>query len=257
MEYVHHAFHQRYFTDPHTDEICGRFKWFAKFHELMALRPNVTPICVTTDIGPSGPETVYIQEPDDDILPFTDVTNFEDEVVPPEAQASARTLLEAIQLAQAEKDQAAAAASATPPVTPDTPGSAPTAPPSMPKTPSTAPMPGPTLPSTKKSKSKTKPKPSVFSVKTKRSSGKQTLESMLKSSLNYATQVNFAAQARQQLIDNKKLELDLYKEGIRTVDELKERLDEIDLRMKELQQLEKVDPPALDLGDSDSESGDD
>src|ERR1700683_3175813 len=31
---------------------------------LMATRPNIVPICLTTGIGPSGPETIFVQQPD-------------------------------------------------------------------------------------------------------------------------------------------------------------------------------------------------
>ena len=39
---------------------------------LMATRPNIMPICLTTGIGPSGPETIFVQQPDGEPDPASD-----------------------------------------------------------------------------------------------------------------------------------------------------------------------------------------
>lgn len=49
-----------------VEDICAKFEFFPQLHQLVATRPNVIPICLTTGIGPSGPETIFVQQPDDD-----------------------------------------------------------------------------------------------------------------------------------------------------------------------------------------------
>ncbi|KDQ52377.1 hypothetical protein JAAARDRAFT_50293 [Jaapia argillacea MUCL 33604] len=72
------------------EEICGQFEFFPQLYMLMAARPNVVLICLTTGIGPSGPETVLTQAPDD-----TPSHNPEDDhLIDP--NATMQTLLSAI-----------------------------------------------------------------------------------------------------------------------------------------------------------------
>jgi hypothetical protein len=45
------------------------FRFFPCLHAIFASRPNVTPICVTTPLGPHGRSTVWYQPPNHDIDP--------------------------------------------------------------------------------------------------------------------------------------------------------------------------------------------
>jgi hypothetical protein len=51
------------------EEIVETWPYFPRFHALYAGRPNVTPIAITTGIGPNGPRTQWVQRPDDYIHP--------------------------------------------------------------------------------------------------------------------------------------------------------------------------------------------
>ncbi len=54
----------------YPDQIQSRFEFFPELHKLIAARPNVNPICLTTAIGPEGFETRIIQPlEEDDFLP--------------------------------------------------------------------------------------------------------------------------------------------------------------------------------------------
>ncbi|KAJ7282936.1 hypothetical protein C8J57DRAFT_55130 [Mycena rebaudengoi] len=44
------------------------FPFFPRLHLLLATRPNVTPIAITTGLGPTGPSTLYYQRPDEPAL---------------------------------------------------------------------------------------------------------------------------------------------------------------------------------------------
>jgi hypothetical protein len=55
--------------DIHIEEIIRAWPYFPRFHALYAGRPNVNPIAVTTGIGPTGPQTQWLQRPDDFIDP--------------------------------------------------------------------------------------------------------------------------------------------------------------------------------------------
>jgi hypothetical protein len=52
-------------ADRKIEQIVEDFEFFPALHAIMATRPNVTPICVTTGVGPHGSETLLIQEPSD------------------------------------------------------------------------------------------------------------------------------------------------------------------------------------------------
>jgi hypothetical protein len=47
-----------------AEEIERAFPFFPRRHAIFASRPNVTPICITTALGPSGRSTVWYQPPD-------------------------------------------------------------------------------------------------------------------------------------------------------------------------------------------------
>ncbi|KAG1881285.1 hypothetical protein F4604DRAFT_1922298 [Suillus subluteus] len=57
------------------DEIVAKFPFFPVLHQILSSRPNITPIAVTTGVGPHGKKTLHFQPPsdnkDDDIPPFT------------------------------------------------------------------------------------------------------------------------------------------------------------------------------------------
>ena len=53
----------------HLEEIIHAWPYFPRFHALYAGRPNVNPIAVTTGIGPPGPQTQWLQRPNDFIDP--------------------------------------------------------------------------------------------------------------------------------------------------------------------------------------------
>lgn len=46
-------------------EIEREFIFFPTLHRIFASRPNVTPVVITTGVGPQGPKTVWIQPPGD------------------------------------------------------------------------------------------------------------------------------------------------------------------------------------------------
>ncbi|KAG2122243.1 hypothetical protein DEU56DRAFT_746050, partial [Suillus clintonianus] len=48
------------------EEIKNDFPFFADLHQIFAARPNVTPIAVTTGVGPHGKKTFHMQPPSDD-----------------------------------------------------------------------------------------------------------------------------------------------------------------------------------------------
>lgn len=47
-----------------AEEIEKSFPFFPRLHAIFASRPNVTPICITTALGPNGRSTVWYQPPD-------------------------------------------------------------------------------------------------------------------------------------------------------------------------------------------------
>ncbi|KAJ7273930.1 hypothetical protein C8J57DRAFT_1506044 [Mycena rebaudengoi] len=47
------------------EEIIKCYPFFPRLHVIFATRPNVTPIAISTGLGPSGPSTVYYQPPDE------------------------------------------------------------------------------------------------------------------------------------------------------------------------------------------------
>jgi hypothetical protein len=47
-----------------AEEIEKNFPFFPRLHAIFASRPNVTPICITTALGPNGRSTVWYQPPD-------------------------------------------------------------------------------------------------------------------------------------------------------------------------------------------------
>ncbi|KAF8056303.1 hypothetical protein FPV67DRAFT_1531959 [Lyophyllum atratum] len=51
------------------DEIVRVWPYFPRMHALFGSRPNVTPIAVTTGVGPNGLQTQWFQRPDDFIDP--------------------------------------------------------------------------------------------------------------------------------------------------------------------------------------------
>jgi hypothetical protein len=53
-----------------TEEIIiAAWPYFLRFHALYASHPNVNPITIMTGIGPTGPQTQWLQRPDDFIDP--------------------------------------------------------------------------------------------------------------------------------------------------------------------------------------------
>ncbi|KIK74053.1 hypothetical protein PAXRUDRAFT_20262 [Paxillus rubicundulus Ve08.2h10] len=48
------------------DEIVEAFPFFPALHHIFSARPNVTPIAITTGVGPHGKKTVHFQAPSDD-----------------------------------------------------------------------------------------------------------------------------------------------------------------------------------------------
>jgi hypothetical protein len=214
------------------------------------------PISLTTGIGPNGSETIFVQNPDDGsmsahgINPLGDLSNLqavsagETPSLTPAAYASAQNLLEVLQLAQVQAPA------------PSIPSAPPATPAPISREPGTGTITPVTQSTARKEKSKTKAKLSVFSAKPKRKSGKQTLESMLESTMKHATNLNFNLQARQLLLDEKKLEVSLFKKGVYTLDQLSEKLVDLDSRMKELASSStQVVPSAIsDTADSDSGS---
>ena len=54
-----------YFDGALVDEIEKEFIFFPALHRIFASRPNVTPIVITTGVGPHGPKTTWIQPPGD------------------------------------------------------------------------------------------------------------------------------------------------------------------------------------------------
>ncbi|KAJ3505378.1 hypothetical protein NLJ89_g7454 [Agrocybe chaxingu] len=48
------------------EQIEQDFKFFPRLHRIYAARPNVTPIVLTTALGPHGRKTVWYQNPDND-----------------------------------------------------------------------------------------------------------------------------------------------------------------------------------------------
>lgn len=42
-------------------QICGEWPFFPRFHQHLGSRPNVSPVVITTAIGPAGQETVWMQ----------------------------------------------------------------------------------------------------------------------------------------------------------------------------------------------------
>ncbi|KAJ7081235.1 hypothetical protein C8R44DRAFT_653212, partial [Mycena epipterygia] len=50
-------------------QIEQEFPFFPRLHQIFATRPNVTPIAITTGVGPRGPSTLYVQPPDESFTP--------------------------------------------------------------------------------------------------------------------------------------------------------------------------------------------
>lgn len=47
-----------------AEQIEDEFPFFPRLHAILAARPNVNPIAITTGVGPQGRKTVYYQAPD-------------------------------------------------------------------------------------------------------------------------------------------------------------------------------------------------
>lgn len=47
------------------EQIVQRNPYFPWLHKLFHSRPNATPICLTTGLGPNGAQTVLVQQPDE------------------------------------------------------------------------------------------------------------------------------------------------------------------------------------------------
>ena len=47
------------------DKIIKDFPFFPELHRLFSTRPNITPIAVTTGVGPGGHQTIHYQAPDE------------------------------------------------------------------------------------------------------------------------------------------------------------------------------------------------
>ena len=60
-----HFFTFIYLPNPtQLDQIVQRNQYFPLLHKLFHSRPNATPICLTTGLGPNGAQTVLVQQPD-------------------------------------------------------------------------------------------------------------------------------------------------------------------------------------------------
>ncbi len=62
------AFHRNLLSSDNLllEQIELDFKFFPRLHRIFASRPNVTPIVITTALGPHGRKTVWVQPPDDE-----------------------------------------------------------------------------------------------------------------------------------------------------------------------------------------------
>jgi hypothetical protein len=49
------------------EQIEQQFPFFPRLHAIMASRPNVTPITVTTGVGSNGHKTIYYQDPNEGV----------------------------------------------------------------------------------------------------------------------------------------------------------------------------------------------
>jgi hypothetical protein len=49
-----------------ADEIVSKFPFFPDLHRMLSTRPNVTPIVITTGVGPAGKKTLHYQAPSKD-----------------------------------------------------------------------------------------------------------------------------------------------------------------------------------------------
>ncbi|KAG1902386.1 uncharacterized protein F5891DRAFT_978702 [Suillus fuscotomentosus] len=49
-----------------SNEIVEQFQFFPVLHRILSSRPNVTPIAITTGVGPQGRKTMHYQPPSDD-----------------------------------------------------------------------------------------------------------------------------------------------------------------------------------------------
>ncbi|KAG2059111.1 hypothetical protein BDR06DRAFT_875116, partial [Suillus hirtellus] len=61
-----------------VDEIVQKFLFFPILHCILSSHPNITPIAITTGVGPHGKKTLHYQAPsnsekDDSAPPFTPV----------------------------------------------------------------------------------------------------------------------------------------------------------------------------------------
>lgn len=52
-------------TENNLEQIEKEFKFFPRLHQIFAARPNVTPIVITTGVGPHGMKKLWYQPPDD------------------------------------------------------------------------------------------------------------------------------------------------------------------------------------------------
>ncbi|KIK34680.1 hypothetical protein CY34DRAFT_17552 [Suillus luteus UH-Slu-Lm8-n1] len=48
------------------DEIVSKFPFFLDLHRMLSTHPNVTPIVITTGVGPAGKKTLHYQAPSED-----------------------------------------------------------------------------------------------------------------------------------------------------------------------------------------------
>jgi hypothetical protein len=91
------------------EQIEEEFPFFPRLHAILAARPNVIPITVTTGMGPNGRKTVYYQPPDNRDSSSGNQDGTDVEIAGLETQKQYSTLMDAI---------AAAGAQCTPPGTP-------------------------------------------------------------------------------------------------------------------------------------------
>lgn len=52
------------FLIPFLEKIEEEFQFFPRLHAIFASRPNVTPIVITTALGPQGQKTIWYQPPE-------------------------------------------------------------------------------------------------------------------------------------------------------------------------------------------------
>lgn len=82
MVYVVCSVVRQYVTNKNAEAIKQEFPFFPCLHQFVATCPNITPITITTGIGPNGPQTIHIQPAsnnEDDSQPQALTSDFSDD----------------------------------------------------------------------------------------------------------------------------------------------------------------------------------